>query len=491
MEKIISLIIFVISFFVYGFADNVEAQQCDVCCGAEVQKYLQYVADTICTETNQNECLEPTSYIATRGDGRRVLVNGVFRWRQYPNDTWRDCPDCEERVHLLPHFIREYMEMLRDAYEVCPGFHDQLYNQIDYLVSQRTILPDAPTSQISPTSFMPVLFWENRYGITQGMEQTEMATFLSQAANLYAKHGAKEARETMRYAFQAFESLFLTAGEHTGGVLSEVQDECGAKIARFRKCFWFHSRGVGVDTEDPSHPTKEDRIGTVLNQNLHVIASVLSMYKTVNGVPDLVPKAYGNAQVALARIEDRAIGGLYQLAFSNGNNSAAPKRPPNIAQFMNPLVSDVYGPYYFSWYRFDLTKREFANISAIYTCNYHTHSLAKMKGIKEILDKYFYIFGHTPSGQGWRLYEAVERLFAASNEPMGSPGSTSALWQFWLSHKKKYELTPWVCSLEEDEDCSLCPASDEDEDVTRYYYDVWFHNAWWYNWRPPGRPFNY
>ena len=133
----------------------------------------------------------------------------------------------------------ETMEMLRDAYEVCPGFHDQLYNQIDYLVSQRTILPDAPTSQISPTSFMPVLFWENRYGITQGMEQTEMATFLSQAANLYAKHGAKEARETMRYAFQAFESLFLTAGEHTGGVLSEVQDECGAKIARFRKCFWF------------------------------------------------------------------------------------------------------------------------------------------------------------------------------------------------------------------------------------------------------------
>jgi hypothetical protein len=223
-------------------------------------------------------------------------------------------------------------------------------------------------------------------------------------------------------------------------------------------------RGVGVDTAG------EDKIATVLNQHLHVIYDTLAMYTSVSGGPEPVPEEYGTAEDALARLEDRAIGGLYQLAFSSGNNSAAPTRPPSLAQFMRRDTRQA-SPFYFSYYRFDLSDRTFRDISAHKTCHYHTHSLKTMANIKSILDDNHTLFAESPSGQGWRLYEAVDRLFASVGEPMGQVGSTHAIWQFWLAQQVKYTFVG--CALpcqDEHGNPSPCP---EDASVAAYYGDLW------------------
>jgi hypothetical protein len=443
---------------VYAGAAQLIATNPSAGCGFEgaVAAYWEYLSQNICSQSKPNECLEPTAYLATRSDGRQVKVEGVYRWRA-DNMTWAD-PDDVVRKHLLPHFVLQYLRRLRNAYNQCPSgyYYAQLYNQIDYLVSQ------AATRESPAHAILPALVWENRYGITQGMEQAEMAAFLASAARVYASHGAREARGTMRYAFRAIESLFIPVGEHSGGVRSLVQTACAAKTARLRPCFWFHSRGVGIDTAD------EDMIATVLNQHLHVINGTLAMYSEVSARPDLVPEEYGTAEEALARLEDRAIGGLYQLAFSRGNNSAAPARPPSLAQFMRR--DPQTWPFYFSYYRFDLSDRQFRDISFKNTCHYHTHSLKLMADIKQTLDDNVALYANSPSGQGWRLYEAVGRLFAGAGEPRGQLGSTSAIWQFWLAQQVKYTLVG--CPRCKDKDGNPIPCSD-DESVADYYSQVW------------------
>ena len=431
----------------FGFSREADGCALD----GNVYEYWLHIAQHRCPDPDG--CLERTSYIATRSDGRQVRVTGVYRWN-HENAKW------DGRIHLLPHFVLDYMRKLRDAYEECPDtyFHTQLFNQIDYLVTQGV-------TRFFPTARLPVLVWENRDGVAQGMEQAEMAAFLASAANVYALHGAREARGTMRYAFRAIESLFIPVGQRTGGVRSLIQTECGAKIARFRKCFWFHSRGVGIDSDG------EDMFATVLNQHLHVIYDALAMYQQVNTSQHLVPREWGTPEAALALIEDRAIGGLYQLAFSRGNNSAAPTRPPNLAQFMRRDTSHLR-PFYFSWYRFDLSDRTFNDLPLGNTCHYHTHTLAKMMGIKDKLDVNFDLFSNTPSGQGWRLYEAVDRLFAGAFEPMGQAGSTSAIWQFWRAQQVKYDIQYAGCPPCTREPGKQNPCS-ADEEVANYYGRVW------------------
>jgi hypothetical protein len=423
----------------------------------KVLAYHAYVTENLCPNDNPDGCLQPTSYIATRSDGRRVRVTGVYRWL-HEHAIWKDA-DGVERVHLLPHFVLTYMRALRDAYEVCPDqvFLTQLYNQIDYVMS-RTVTRG--------TVFAAARVWENRYGVAQGMEQAEMAGYLASVARLYAKLGRREAPGTMRFAFQVVQSLFIPVGVGTGGVRSVVQDRCGAKLARLRPCFWFHSRGVGIDTAE------EDQFGTVLNQHLHVISDVLGMYKNVSRVPHLIPPEQGDEETALARLKDRAIGGLYQLAFSRGNNSAAPTRPPNLAQFMRPLLSWLGQPFYFSWYRFDLSNRTFNNITWERTCHYHTHSLAKMKNIKETLDGNVDLFApDSPTDEGWRLYEAMDRIFKGAGERWGQAGSTSAIWQFWLSQQQKYSFTVVACPRCH-ENGKIVPC-EGDSTVKGYYSKVW------------------
>ena len=194
-------------------------------CNADPAIKLEaYVEETRCAEDNKTECLEPTSYTAVRSDGPQVKVSGVMRW-QSDNALWSG------RQHLLPHFVVSYMRALRRAYAECEAYHDQLFNQIDYVVSQAV-------HRASPShAILPALVWENRDGVAQGMEQAELAAFFASAVDAYAAHGAREAAGTMRYAFMAAEALFIPAGVHTGGVVSVVQDECAGKTARMRKCF--------------------------------------------------------------------------------------------------------------------------------------------------------------------------------------------------------------------------------------------------------------
>jgi hypothetical protein len=453
MDRSIFAVLLVPGAIVLGSC-SCELEPSDDCAWEDKWPYYDYLNNNQCMDPSQDGCLELTSYLATRSDGRQVHVDGVYRWRD-ARARWQD-PDGTERDHLLTHFVLQYMRELRKTYNKCPSdyFHTQLFNQIDYAISQAVEYP------IHLDCVLPVLVWENRYGVAHAMEQAEMAAFLASAARAYAKHGAPEARGTMRYAFQAIESLFIPVGVHTGGVCSMVQDECGAKKARFRKGFWFHSRGVVIDTAN------EDLIPTVLNQHLHAIYETLSMYLSVSKRPDLVPGEYSSAEEALARLEDRAIGGLYQLAFSNGNNSAAPQRPPNIAQFMDlgeqPFSS---APYYFSYYRFDLSDRTFRNIAWPRTCHYHTHTLKKLADIRQILDDNYNVFANSPSNEGWRLYEAVDRLFEGQGEPRGQSGSTNAVWQFWLAQQVKYDVVHCPTCRDDDNDVIPCEGDEAVADL--------------------------
>ena len=202
-----------------------------------------------------------------------------------------------------------------------------------------------------------------------------------------------------------------------------------------------------------------------------MITDILWMSKEVSRARHLVPRELGGSETLLARLEDRAIGGLYQLAFSRGNNSAAPSRPPNIAQFMRHDTDVPWFPFYFSWYRLDLTDRTFRDISLEKTCHYHTHSLAKMKNVKEALDGNFDLFAKSPTGQGWRLYEAIDRLFAGFSEPMGIAESSNAIWQFWLAERSKYS-PPVGCPRCTDENGNVV-ACDGDDTVREYYRQIW------------------
>jgi len=111
------------------------ARQAAQACAIEgkVNDYYKYLFDNLCPNDNPDGCLQPTSYTATRSDGRRVRVTGVYRW-YHEHATWKDA-DGVARVHLLPHFVLTHMRNLRDAYEACPDqfFHTQLYNQIDWV----------------------------------------------------------------------------------------------------------------------------------------------------------------------------------------------------------------------------------------------------------------------------------------------------------------------------------------------------------------------
>jgi hypothetical protein len=63
-----------------------------------------------------------------------------------------------------------------------------------------------------------------------------------------------------------------------------------------------------------------------------------------------------------------------------------------------------------------------------------------MVNIKSLLNDHYPFFADSPSDQGWRLYDAVGRLFASAGESRCQVGSTSAIWQFWLVQQVKYTL---------------------------------------------------
>ena len=374
------------------------------------------IPNNVCSSEFPNNCLAKTSYIATRGDGRKVRVEDVYDYKEEDSSV-----DIFDPRNLVP-----FMKYLRNEYEANPEYGSQLYNQIDFIVSKAVDRNGA-------------LVWENPTGLAQGMHQAELACFLSSAANAFNHHSdRRSAKGIMTYALKLLRSLDIQAGVHTGGVCSFGSP----RPARLRQCYWFHSH-----ISDPV-------VSTVLNQHLHVIRDVLYTYLNIIGSGNLIDEQFGSLQDVLDYLEDKAIGGLNQLAFSEGNNEDFPNRPPNIKQFMNRrTVSIKASPehpdgnplsYYWAYYGYDMTEHQGNDIKPHNVCHYHTHVVELMAHIILVLNENKTIFEQ--SNNGHRLYEAMGALLQGKGEPTGMEGSTNAFYQFYRSEGPAYKRKRQGCT---------------------------------------------
>ena len=408
--------------------------------------YLKYVQENIFSFFNQQNCLKPTQYIATRSDGRKVKVTGIYDW----------IGEGENKNLFQPHFLLEFMRKLRNAGEENPAYSNQLYNQVEYLISKAVMRNGA-------------LVWENPEGIAQGMEQAEYGDYFASVANIFKLHNdIRTARGFMSYSLLYFNSLNIQAGIRTGGV-SSIRTNAGSGVNDLRPCWWFHSRGLAV-TDAPG-------IRTVLNQHLHVIQGLLSACVNIHRSPDLIKPEFGSKETVLGYLTGKALGGLYQLAYTNGHRPGFPLTPPNIKQFMksetrtvkptpeqpdgNPLT------YYWAYYEYIMSEDKGSNISPENTCHYHTHVLNLVASIKGIMDKHETIFRDL---QVYTLLLNVvdELLKGEATEPAGLPNSPHAIYQFYRSEGPAYKKRRQKCLSDKDED----QLSDEAIEFYRRHYDL-------------------
>ena len=414
-------------------------------CAAAERQLVAYLQLNLCSDSTANRCLASL---------KEELSPHVYYWRN-GSESWKG-QDGQTVQHLLPHFLLSYLRRLRDFYSAC-GLpkEDQAWTQVEAITAQAQLrlASDMPTS----------LVWENRYGYAQGMEQAEISAYLASLATVYQKHGKDDkALRLMRLALQMVEALSKPIGVNSGGVRSTIAEPCGNDIVRISSCFWFHSRGLSIDTDNEEH------IATVLNQHLHVIYDVLLLYKTIHGGGAPIPPEYGPRAQLLARLEGYVAGGLGQLAYGRGNSARTPDAPPNMVQFMNRRQSDTR-PHYLAYYRFDMTTHKGRNIRWKNVCHYHTHVLTKLAHIKTLLDKHPEVFRSSPSGQGQFLYSAIESLFSGAGEPMGLIDAKAPVWQLWLTQRVKYTLAG--CPA-----CDGTACSPEDTYVDTYYSTLnWVH----------------
>ncbi|MEK6555495.1 MAG: hypothetical protein AABZ31_09660 [Bdellovibrionota bacterium] len=383
------------------------------CAGAQGQgvagaKYETYLQDNLCSKTKISHCLKPTTYVATRSDGRKVKVSGVYDY--FMKDS---VPGV-----FLPHFLLTYMRNLRNAYQENPAAYGQIfYNQNDFLLS-RTV--ERQGAQV----------WENIYGYAQCMEQMEYAAYYASLSSMMSELGEiKMAQFYFNVSLKMSRSLQLEVGQKTGGVRSQTFN-CGSKTTRLRPCAWFHSRGLGVPGENKPY--------VVLNQNLHAIRDAFSTYTSLL---ELAVKFKMSAMTLkqVERIGDDALAGLYHLAYSPGAKRSVPGRMPNFAQFMERKFNSRTGhPYYWAFYEYDLAHGKMANISHQNTCHYHTHVLQVFGDIIMFLErpKFKALVVRLPDG--WKAYEAITALMRGAGEPIGAAGSLNAVYQFFSSENDPY-----------------------------------------------------
>jgi hypothetical protein len=391
---------------------------------------MTYVPSNLCCNEDTTSCFVEINYIATRGDGRKVKVAGIYDYRGIP----------EYKGVFHPHFLHEHLRELRNLYEADSSYAGQLYDQVGYMISKAVDRNGA-------------LVWENDKGFASAMEQGEFAYMFASIANTFKAHGdLANARGMMDYAMRFARAFDMQAGVHSGGVCS-FTSYGGAKRARFRPCWWFHSRGVHILGMNAR---------TVLNQHLHAVRDLLYTYHMVKLSPELIDPQFGTAEQVLDFLKDKAIGGLYQLAFTEGHHHhTAPTRPPNISQFMlrknkgvkptpeqpdgNPLA------YYWAHYEFMMDTGKGSGIAHEKNCEYHTHVLDLISNIKLFIDEHAYF---RDTRDGWRLYEAMDALLQGKGEPTGLPESKNALYQFYRSESPAYK--------ERREGCAADPALSED-----------------------------
>ena len=408
-------------------------------CGRAEKRLAEYLQERTCKTAEAIGCLELSE------DGGEALP--VFYWKD-GTETWGD-KHGKVSKHYLPHFLRVYLHHLRNAYAACGTSKELLvWAQV------QAIIADAKPRQ-APGN-MPSLVWENRYGYAQGMEQAEMAAYLASLAAVYQSHGENhKALSLMRDALRSIEALAIPISTNSGGVRSAIALPCGSGQNRVNSCFWFHSRGLGIDTAN------EDAIPTVLNQHLHVIHDVLLLYYQIHGGGIPMPPEYGTPIQVLERLESYALGGLAQLAFADGNSAKNPSAPPNMVQFLERR-GNHNSSHYLAYYRFDLSKRAGRNIRWKNVCHYHTHSLVKLAHVRMLLDKYPEVYKTTASGQGNLLYSTINVLFAGGKEPMGAPHTKAPVWQLWQTQRAKYTIAQ--CPA-----CGQDNCSPEDVSVDAYY----------------------
>lgn len=371
--------------------------------GAAAAAYEDYVARNLCSASKPDDCFNITSYVATRSSGRKVKVDGVYSF--YDKDSVQGIP--------LPHLMLTLLRLMRNAQNENPKLYSTVFfNQIDYMLSLTVERNGARV-------------WENVYGFAQGMEQAEYSAFFASISAMMLAQGNKVMADSyFDTSLKMIRSLQLDAGKKTGGVRSKIYT-CGSKSTRLRNCVWFHSRGLGVPGADKPY--------TVLNQNLHGIRDSFVVYLTLK---NLLPKMGSTPKLraAIDLIGDNAISGIYHLAYSGGPKSSFPARMPNIRQFMNRLSDSASGVnYYWSFYEYDQTKGAMANISNQATCHYHTHVLKLISDIHSYLNNASNRKVIEQLPEGWKAYEALTTILAAPPEAVGTAGSTSAVYQFFLS----------------------------------------------------------
>lgn len=372
----------------------------DAACRFEV-----YRACNVCDETDgpYDQCLEP--------------VGDVFSWRATELVGWR--PEDRGTAHegqVLPKPLLPYMRLLREAYRADPQrYAGHLDDMIEHLLADTT-----RRGRVNA--------WENPYRITGAIEQSEYGAYFASVAELHASLGDDaRAGEAITLGLDAIAALAAPVGPETGGVRAAPTQTCGQTASRKRPCYWFHSRGRGV-----AHGPEPQM---VLHHQLRAVRDALFVYLAVRDLSPLV----SDARAEEAALIDSAVGGLYQLAFSPGNDADRPWSPPNMLdmrRWTKPPVGESYHWSHFSFARdWDpVAGAGGAGVGAdiASSCQYHLDVLELSAVIGRLLQ------GNrgqlADEADGWRLFEAMEALLAFdARDLFGAPGSPFALYQFFLT----------------------------------------------------------
>jgi hypothetical protein len=99
----------------------------------------------------------------------------------------------------------------------------------------------------------------------------------------------------------------------------------------------------------------------------------------------------------------------------------------------------------------------------------HAHTLNKLADIWGHLETYGAQFS---IDDGWRLSEAMNRLFEGRGETMGLSGSTHAVYQFYRTEEPYYRLNAWRCPVMEG-DFTPETLTDENRALSERFFGPW------------------
>lgn len=352
-----------------------------------------------CSGASDSECLEP---VVAPGSAANPVV---YRYRDLRQ--WDDGGKLP-----LPHFLLAHVKGLRRAYWRAEPGSSLEHACLEQLRAQMAYLVDTLTAR------GPALVWENMHGYAQAMEQSEWAHGFASVASIVGRKGhLDEARRLFGVARRLARSLDLPSGVRSGGVRASGST-CTDSMSESVECFWFHSRGLGI-IAPPGPPV------FVLNTHLHAIFDSLLLYETIEQNATVLMDSATEANLERERALERAVGGLYQLAFAPTGRTSVDGAPrPSFESFINRgddlcahgrVVQNVW-----AHYAIDAQTGRIADISRRGVCHYHAHALQKLADIGLWLQSHDRNeFMNTPIGR--RLALALERLLVGDTALASSP----------------------------------------------------------------------